>query len=265
MGKYRYDEEEMFKRFGSHLKRKDFQILHMAQRFASDVEIYTANCSKNFRSGTVGKIRDYSHELIHLLRDANTKHLGTYKRKEVQDSISEKIDQIYDLLPVIKMNRIISPGQEGQLELKLCNLRAVFMFWIQSDNDRLFKDTKKITEELIKNTLEAAERFKQIDFTKCLSLLERILDPRGCGEDIYHLAGAIYRIKEENFPIEEFFLMNVSENNRFVFCNKQWNKIFALRIIPEESIAVEYRDERGFFYEADKISSAIKKYKYGKK
>lgn len=262
----KYSSEKAWQQFGSRTKRKSFQLLRHCQSLSASIENATAKCEKNYRQGIVAEVRNNAYSLVHETRRANYSRLGTKDRLDAQKNGQELLNRIYDLIPVLRMCRLITPTQEGLIEKELCFIKSGYEKWLQSDLQRLFGDINKQAEKVLENTRLASIYYsdKKIDLKYELSLLEKVCNPTGLNEDVMTLATIFHQIEEEHINLSDFFLMNKSENKRFVFCNKLWTKFFALQAVSELQIQIQYRDERGFFYETDSIENAIKLYKIKK-
>jgi hypothetical protein len=194
---------------------------------------------------------------------ANERKLGTKDRIDSQEAAGETIEQIYDLIPVLRMCRCITPTQEGLIEKDLCFVKASFIAWKKSDRKRLFKGIYTMANVLLENTRMASLKYDRYDLSYPLSLLEKInQNTENSGMDVIVFAGVLQRILEEHFPINEFFLWNVSKDNRFIFASKKWDSFFALQLLNNNKVQIQYRDVRGFFYESDSIANAVKQFKF---
>jgi hypothetical protein len=260
-----FSEEEAFRKFGSHLKRKPFQLVQKAQRLSSTIENCTAKCEKNYRGGIVAQVRQLSYQLIHQIRAANENKLGTQARLDIQDAAGETIEQIYDLMPVLRTCRCITPTQEGLIEEDLCYLKGSYLSWIKSDRKRLFTGIYSITEEILENTRAASLRYDNLEMGRQLSLLERVMKEEETDGDVLRFAGVLQKIREEHFRVTDYFLWGISEDGRFIFANKGWTRFFAIQVMTDYKMQIQYRDERGFFYETDTIQHAVERFHAKKK
>ena len=252
-----YSSENAWRQYGSKIKRRPFQLLRNCQQLAASIENATAKCEKNYRQGIVAELRENACQLIYETRKANFSRLGTKDRMEAQKRAEEYIDRIYDLIPVTRMCRCMTPAQEGVIEKELCLVKAAFEAWIQSDSKRLFGEISHMAKKILENTRAASDHYKNLDLKYELSLLEKICSPSGMNEDVMLLATVIHQINNEHFKMDEFFLMNFSKEKRFTFGNKQWTSFFAVQAVTEFCIQTQYKDSRGFFYETDSINNAI--------
>ena len=132
-----YSETKAFQQFGQKGKnRKPFELLRKSQMLSSVVLTASSKADKNYRLTVCQEVHHYTYDLIHVLRKANSEKLGTDDRKRSQAEASEYIERLYDLIPVLRMCRCITPGQEGEIEKLLCEIRYGFEHWIESDKAR---------------------------------------------------------------------------------------------------------------------------------
>lgn len=251
------NKRENFHRYGSRIKRKPFQVLEKCQKLSANLVTLTAAAPKNYKNSLVQKIIDISYELIHTVRVANSYRLYESARAEYQNKAWEHAENISDQLPVLRMCRVLSPGQEAQLEQSLQYVRTALLAWIESDQKRMEEEVTKSVSVILKNTNDASTYYDQLDLTKELSLLEAVKAMRFTDEFVRDCANALLFIYADRTSIEDFFLIGFSKQERqFVFANKSWTKRFGVHC-TDTSVHALYRDKRGCFYHAPNISQAI--------
>ena len=137
MGKNRtYSDEKAFQQFGSRTKRKPFDLLRKCQALSASIVDASSKAEKNYRLTICQQVNHYSYDLVHCIRKANFMKLGSTDRMDAQKEAGEIIERIYDLIPVLRMCRCITPAKEGEIEKNLCYVKAVFNKWVESDKKR---------------------------------------------------------------------------------------------------------------------------------
>ncbi len=115
---------------------KEFKLLKDCQNLSAELYNATAAAPKGHR--TICKdLTDTGRNLIFAVRRGNSYPLGSEKRCEEQKVIMELIQQLSDLLPVVRRCRCISIGQEGEITKKIDNIKFRYEMWVDSDNARI--------------------------------------------------------------------------------------------------------------------------------
>lgn len=166
MGNYQiYSKEKAFGKYGSKIrKRKTFDLIRKAQKLTADITIACAIADRNYRLTICQDVRICAKDLLHMLRYANARHLGDYRRAKMEHDAAEMIEKLYDEIPVLRYCGCITPQKEGEIELSLLYVKASFENWIKSDYRRLseckeseLKQKKEANENAYKKVLSKVQ------------------------------------------------------------------------------------------------------------
>lgn len=155
MGNYQtYSKTKAFGKYGSKIrKRKTFDLIRKAQKLTADITSACAIADRNYRLTICQDVRIYARNLLHMLRYANARNLGDYRRAKMQHDAAEMIEKLYDEIPVLRYCGCITPQKEGEIELGLLYVKAAFENWIRSDYKRIIE----CKESTLKQKREANE------------------------------------------------------------------------------------------------------------
>lgn len=146
-----YSKEKAFQIFGSKIrKRKAFELIRKTQKLAAEITNVCAKADKNYRLTICQDVRHAACDLVHMLRYSNARALGDVRRVKSQIKVAEQIETIYDLIPILRMCRCITPGQEGEIEKSLLYVKASFEVRLKSDLRRIKTNKENSYEKAVK-------------------------------------------------------------------------------------------------------------------
>lgn len=118
-------------------QKKTFQIITKSQEFSAVLYSYLAKSEKEYRSSICQKVQEYSLNVIHCARMANSYELHDEGREKAHKKTMEFMNRIEDLLPVLRRLKCITDEQESDLMRRLNALKNGYSRWIESDAKRL--------------------------------------------------------------------------------------------------------------------------------
>lgn len=131
-----YSQQKAFHSFGSRSSRRLFELLKNCQTLASEIVRASSKAEKTYRLTICQQVNHYGYDLIHCIRAANSLVLDNPDRQKGQTAALEIIERIYDLIPVLRLCRCITPSQEGMIEKELCFVKDSLLRWMKSDEKR---------------------------------------------------------------------------------------------------------------------------------
>ena len=162
-----YSRERAFQSFGSRTKgRKPFHLVNKAQKLSAAITTACAAADKSYRQTICQDARHESCDLVHMIRYANFRRLGDVRRVKAQMKAAEKIEEVYDLIPILRMCRCITPAKEGEIELELLYLKASYEGWLRSDLGRMVSFNNEAYEKAIRQLEFVIEDYFPDDITK---------------------------------------------------------------------------------------------------
>lgn len=131
--KRNYDRKEAFEKFGSKLRRRPFVLVNKAQQLYAEISSASANASRDYRLTICQDVRLEAKDLLHAISRANSEPRGDMNRVKAQYDVLRRIENVYDVLPSLKMCKCITPTNEAKIEDILLYVKATFEGWLKSD------------------------------------------------------------------------------------------------------------------------------------
>ena len=146
-----YSKDKAFHTFGSKIrKRKRFELISKAQKLAAEITNACAKADKNYRLTICQDTRHNACDLVHMMRYANARELGDVRRVKAQMKAAEQIENLYDMIPILRICRCITLGTEGEIEKSLLYVKSSFEGWLKSDLNRMKTNKEKNFEKAVK-------------------------------------------------------------------------------------------------------------------
>ena len=125
------------KDYDGKLPSEPFKVINKCQSLAASVFINTSKAEKEYRQTVCKIIQQYSVEMVHSARLANSINIHDPRRRAAHENTLEYIEKINDMLPIISACRCISHSQEAEIGKQLGRLRYGYKKWMESDARRL--------------------------------------------------------------------------------------------------------------------------------
>ena len=125
-----------YKQFDGKSIKKPFHVIEKCQEFTSTIYKYTAKAETEYRRTICKTLQKKCRKLIHSARRANDEEVGTKRREKAHEKSMKYLEEINDLLPVVRRLHCITPNQELEMQNKYFTLWNAYIAWIASDEKR---------------------------------------------------------------------------------------------------------------------------------